>query len=117
MPKAERGVVKSPNADIFATAGDPRNSYMPLARESSPVAYSNLSRFMHGDPGGSSSLARQTSAVPVPNQRFDVDNVNNSQIDNFPVQPGRGAVPVNPFLADGPGLARAKRLPDDAETL
>jgi hypothetical protein len=113
MPKAERGVVKPPNEEH---RGDRRaNGFLPLAPSASPVTPTNLSRFMHGDAGGTGSLARQASAIPESNRRFDVDNANNSQVDNFPVQPGRGAVPVNPFLANGPGLARAMPIPDDAE--
>jgi len=113
MPKAERGIVKPPNQEY---KGDRRvNGFLPLGSSASPVTPANLSRFMHGDSGGSSDLARQPSAVHEPNRRFDVDNINNSQIDNFPVQPGKGAVPVNPFLAGGPGLARAKPIADEAK--
>ena len=112
MPKAERGVVRPPNEEH---KGDRRaNGFLPLASSASPVAPTSLSRFMHGDAGGSGSLARQASDIPDHNRQFDVDNVNNSQIDNFPVQPGRGAVPVNPFLASGPGLSRALPIADEA---
>jgi hypothetical protein len=113
MPKAERGVVKPPNEEH---KGNRRaNGFLSLAPSPSPVTPTNLSRFMHGDAGGSGSLARQASAIPESNRRFDVNNVENCQVDKFPVEPGRGAVPVNPFLAGGPGLARAMPIPDDAE--
>jgi hypothetical protein len=32
------------------------------------------------------------------------------------IEPGKGAVPVNPFLASGPGLARANLIADDAQS-
>jgi hypothetical protein len=114
MPKTEQGIVKSPDKALFRT-GHSKNGFLPLTREPSPVSRSNLSRLMHAEPGGSGSLAPEVSPVAGPTQRFDVDNVGNGQIDDFPVQPGKGAVPVNPFLATGSGLARAVPLADGAE--
>ncbi len=113
MPKAERGVVKPPNEDY---KGNHRsNGFLPLTSTTSPVTPTNLSRFMHGDAGGSGSLARQSSEVPETNRRFDVDKVGNSQFNVFPVEPGRGAVPVNPFVPGGPGLSRARPIADEAK--
>jgi hypothetical protein len=31
------------------------------------------------------------------------------------VDPGKGAIPVNPFMASRPEVARVKSLPDDAK--
>ena len=31
------------------------------------------------------------------------------------IDPGKGAVPVNPFVASGPGIARAVAIDDDAK--
>ena len=115
MPDRQRDVVKPPNEGDFK--GDRRtNGFLPLSGSGSPVTASNLSRFMHGDAGGSADLARHASPVVPANARFvDGDPGYTSQPDSA-VEPGKGAVPVNPFLASGPGVARASRIADDAKS-
>jgi hypothetical protein len=115
MPDRQRGVVKPPNEGDFK--GDRRtNGFLPLSGAGSPVTASNLSRFMHGDAGGSADLARHASPVIPANARLvDGDPGYTSQPDSA-VEPGKGAVPVNPFLASGPGLARATWIDDDAKS-
>ena len=46
--------------------------------------------------------------------RFNVDNACMPQ-PPAAIEPGKGAVPVNPFLASGPGIARAVPIDDDAK--
>lgn len=113
MPNAQRGVVQPPNLGTFSS-NRAANGFSPLTRQMSTVKPANAD-IRDGNPGGSSDLTRQPSQVQGSNHRFQVDNVGNSQINNFPVQPGQGAVPVNPFLASGPGLARAMPIADEAK--
>jgi hypothetical protein len=115
MPDRRRGVVKPPNEGDFKR--DRRtNGYLPLSGAEPPVAAPNLSRFMHGDTGGSAVLARQASPVIPANAKLvDGDPGYTSQPDSA-VEPGKGAVPVNPFLAKGPAVARTLAVADDAKS-
>jgi hypothetical protein len=116
-PRVERGVVKPPNESQFKS--DRRNNgVLTLGGAVRGTADEpNLSRFMHGDPGGSADLARRPSEVgPLPNETRFRDGDKGLSADDampFPDMPGRGAVPVNPFLASG-GVAQAHPSPDDA---
>ena len=56
-----------------------------------------------GDPGGSADLTRQPSPVAPVNHRFNVDDARMPQ-PPAAVDPGKGAIPVNPFLASA-GIA------------
>jgi hypothetical protein len=112
MPLAERGVVQPSN--IQGPMGNrANNGSVPLTRSASMVEPANA-KLKDGDPGGAGAMPRVAGDIPLPNHRFSVDNVGNSQYNDFPVQPGQGAVPVNPFLASGPGLARALPIADEA---
>jgi hypothetical protein len=115
MPDRQRGVVKPPNQGDFK--GDQRtNGFLPLSGAGLPVTLSNLSRSMRGDAGGSADLARHASPVIPANARLaDGDPGYTSQPDSA-VEPGKGAIPINPFLASGPGLARATWIADDAKS-
>jgi hypothetical protein len=115
MPARQRGVVKPPNeGDLKGNCRT--NGFLPLSGAGSPVTPANLSRFMHGDTGGSADLARHASPVIPANARLvDGDPGYTSQPDSA-VEPGKGAVAVNPFLASGPGLARATWIADDAKS-
>jgi hypothetical protein len=116
MPDRQRGVVKPPNEGDFK--GDRRtNGFLSLSGAPSPAAVSNLSRFMHVHAGGSADLVHHAPPVVLAKARFvDGDPGYTSQPQSA-VEPGKGAVPVNPFLASEPGVARANRIADDAKSL
>jgi hypothetical protein len=114
MPDRQRDVVKPPNESDFK--GDCRtNGFLPLSAAGSPVTASNLSRFMHGDAGGSADLARHASPVVPANAKLVDGDPGYTPLTPAAVKPGNGAVPVNPFLVSGPGLARAMPIADDAD--
>jgi hypothetical protein len=114
MPDSQRSVVKPPNMSGFK--GDARtNGFLSLSGAGSPVSAPNLSRFLHGDAGGSADLARRTSPVsPTTSTLVDGDPGYTLQPDSA-VEPGKGAVPVNPFVASRPGISRANGITDDAK--
>lgn len=58
-------------------------------------------------------LAGQASTVQPPNHVFNVGNVRMPQPDSA-VEPGRAAVPVNPFMAGGEAV-RALPVSDMAK--
>jgi hypothetical protein len=69
---------------------------------------------MHGDAGGSANLARQASPVIAAKPRFaDGDPGYTPQPDSA-VDPGKGAIPVDPLFVSGQGLGRAFPIADDA---
>jgi hypothetical protein len=118
MPNVQRGVVKPPNEGLFKMNDRRANGYLPLTDTKDAMPPDpNLSRFMHGDPGGSADLARRASEIgPLPNETRFREGDKGLSADApvpFPDMPGRGAVPVNPFLASG-GTAEASPSPDDA---
>jgi hypothetical protein len=110
MANVERGVVKPPNQQLQGLAAT-RSAVPPAAV---PRLRGPNSALHAGDPGGSANLTRQVSAVAPINQRFNVDDARMPQPQSA-IEPGRGDVPINPFLASGPGIARAKSIPDDAK--
>ena len=109
-PPVERGVVKPPNEGEWKS--DRRNNgYLPLTGAPKGTGDEpNLSKFMHGDPGGSSGLVRSAPAIPsTPNDGQFRDGDKGLSADAptaVASMPGRGAVPVNPFLVSG-GLVPA----------
>jgi hypothetical protein len=112
MPEREYDGVKPPNEGEFKR--DRRdNGYLPLTGASSPVATANLSRFRHGDPGGSADLTRLASPVAPPNERLREGDPGYTVLAPAAVEPGKGAVPVSPFLASG-GLVPPARIRDEA---
>jgi hypothetical protein len=113
MPDRQRGVVKPPNESAFK--GDGRtNGFLPLTTEQSPVTASNLSRFRHGGTGGSADLARHASPVVPANAKLVAGDPGYTPACPSAVEPGKGAVPVNPVLASGQGSARSIPIADDA---
>jgi hypothetical protein len=118
MPSAQKGGVQPPNLSQFAAPnGDAANGFLPLTRSASTITPTNLSRFMHGDPGGSADMTRLGSPVSPPNAGiFGSGQGDKGMSDaNYPatVQPGVGAVPVNPFKVDG-GIMPASEMKDTA---
>jgi hypothetical protein len=112
MPDRQRGVVKPPNETDFK--GDCRtNGFLPLTTAGSPVNASNLSRFRHGVAGGSADLARHASPVVPANAKLVAGDPGYTSACDSAVEPGKGAVPVNPVLS-GQGLARSIPIAGDA---
>jgi hypothetical protein len=81
------------------------NGYLPLTGSPSPVTAPNATRFGHGDPGGSGPLTKMAAPLPpIPNDgRFvggDPGRSGNYE-PSTAMEPGKGAVPVNPFRVSG----------------
>jgi hypothetical protein len=112
MARVERGVINPPNQGLQGLDANRSHHRSPdeaPPRPSSATANGNA-------PGGSADLSKVVSQVVLPSHRFSVDTVFAPPAPAA-VEPGKGAVPVNPFLASGPGIARAATLADDAQTL
>ena len=101
----QRGVVKGSNKE--GPGGDDRNNgFLGLSGGASTVHPANQA--MGGDRrNGSFPLAGGAPAIQRNMERFNVDQVGMPD-QPFPDEPGKGAVPVNPFL---PGGAAARSLP------
>jgi hypothetical protein len=115
MPAAERGVVKPPNEGEWKNNDARANGFLPLADHPSDCHPPNYGP--GGDRrGGSYSLAGEASTVHPSNRSLGGDRRGFSGDAEMPaaVEPGKGAVPVNPFLAGG-GMARAMPVADMAE--
>ena len=110
MANVERGVVKPPNQELQGLAAT--RSHTP--RAGTPASRGPTSTLPSGGPGGSADLTRQPSAVKPVSVRFNVDDAAMPQ-PRAAIEPGRGAVPVNPFLPSGPVIARARPIADDAK--
>lgn len=85
------------------------------ARSASPVKGSN-DRFANGDANnGFLPLGRQASPVKGSNEQFKF-NVSNAQMPqpDSALQPGQGAVPVNPFTGGNGVTGPALRIGDSA---
>lgn len=110
---SERGVVKPPNQSEFST-NRAANGSVPLTREASRVRGSN-EMFSHGMPGGSGPLARSASPISPPNNtKFDDGDPGYTPRPASAVEPGKGTVPVNPFLVSG-SIVPASTLRDSAK--
>jgi hypothetical protein len=108
MGSVQRGVVKGSNKE--GKGGDGRaNGFLPLGGGASTVSPPNQGA--GGDHrGGSAPLGGQASTVTPPNHRFAVGDVKMPQPASA-IEPGRGAVPVNPFQT-GPGAAKSMPIAD-----
>jgi hypothetical protein len=104
MP-VQRGVVRGSNEQ--SPAGNKKNNgFLPLSGGAGTVHPSNMG--MGGDKrNGNFPLSAGGPMTKPPDHRFNVDQVGMPD-QPFPDQPGKGAVPVNPFL---PGGAAARSLP------
>lgn len=106
MGKVERGVVRGSNQE--GPGGDKRNNgFLPLGGGAGSVHPANQA--MGGDRRmGSFPLGGGASPINPPNnKRFSVGDVEMPQPASA-IEPGKGDVPVNPFL---PGGAVARSLP------
>jgi hypothetical protein len=81
------------------------NGYLPLTGSASPVDPPNKTRFAHGDPGGSGPLTKMAAPLPpIPNDGRFRDGDPGRTADGRPstaMEPGKGDVPVNPFMISG----------------
>jgi hypothetical protein len=112
MAEMQRGVVKPPNEGEFSS-NKANNGFMPLSRDASPCRPPNET-IKDGDPGGSFSLAKMASPVNPPNMGLKDGDPGYTPRPGSAVEPGKGAVPVNPFLVSG-GIRPAMPVADMAK--
>jgi len=113
MPNVERDVVKPANEPGRAGARA-NNSFLPLTG-SPPVAQPSNESGARGDRrGGSFNLAEVASPVKTPDHRFHVEHAKMPQ-PPAAIEPGRGTVPVIPFVPGGQGINRAYPVADSAK--
>jgi hypothetical protein len=105
MPNVERDVVKAPNEPGRAGARA-ANSFLPLAGGPPAAHPSNEARKGGDRRGGSANLAELASPVKTPDHRFNIEDAKMPQPPSA-FEPGKGAVPVNPFVPGGQGINRA----------
>jgi hypothetical protein len=107
MGNVERGVVKGSNQECCG--GDRRaNGFMGLAGGASTVHPSNETSPGGDRRGGSFPLGGGAAAIHPPDHRFSVESGVPGAMSVGAEEPGKGAVPVNPFLAGG---AAARSMP------
>lgn len=103
---AQRGIVKGPNQS-GAAGNRATNGSVGLVGARGAVAPPNMG-MGNDNRGGSFSLDGSASPVNPPSaNRFNVGQVGMPD-QPFPTEPGKGAVPVNPFQ---PGGAPSRSLP------
>jgi hypothetical protein len=91
-----RSAVKPPN-EAGPGGNRANNSFLPLAGSASPHPPGGLG----GDRrNGSFPLGEIASPVHLPENRFDVETAKMPQPPSA-IEPGRGAIPVNPWDAAG----------------
>jgi hypothetical protein len=106
MAKVDRGIVKPPNQELqglAATRSHAPRAEMPVMPCPKPAPQ-----------GGSADLTRQSSPVAAASCRFNVDNACMPQPPSA-IEPGKGDVPVNPFLASGAAVIRVLPIVDGAK--
>ena len=107
----ERGVVKAPNEGEFKT--DVRaNGFLPLSDTASPIEPNER----RGGDRRAGSYPLAGGASPITTAQDRDWKVGTSSQPNMPVavEPGKGAVPVNPFQGGMPG-GRAMPIADMAK--
>lgn len=111
MGAVQRGVVKGSNQE--GAGGDHRaNGYLPLAGGTGTVHPANMAA--GGDRrAGSFPLSGGAPMIAPAQHRFNVDEVQMAQPASA-VEPGKGAVPVNPFMPGGAIARVAGQVADDA---
>jgi hypothetical protein len=110
MGTVQRGVVKGSNME--SPAGNKKNNgFLPLSGGAGTVHPSNTG--MGGDHrGGSFPLGGGAPMAKPPDHRFNVGQVG-MPAQPWPDQPGKGAVPVNPFQTGG-SAAKSMPIADEA---
>jgi len=116
MPNAERDVVKAPNEEM---RGDRRaNGFMPLTESASPVRPPNEEvggTGAHRDRrGGSADLAGGASPITLPDHKFKLEDAKMPQPPSA-FEPGKAAVPVQPFVPGGQGVNTVYPQADSAD--
>ncbi len=114
MPPKHRGVVTPPNEHAFK--GDCRtNGFLPLSAGDTPFKALSPSTPLHIEPGGSADLFRRPSPVnPINTLLANGDPGYTLQPDSA-IEPGKAAIPVNPFIASGQGFKRVDAITDDSD--
>jgi hypothetical protein len=113
MANVERGVVKGSNQE--GAGGDRRNNgFMPLGGGASTVHGSNMPTAGGDRRAGSFPLGATGAAITPPNHRFDVGMVKMPQPESA-IEPGKGTVPVNPFLPSGATARLAGQVADEGK--
>jgi hypothetical protein len=114
MGTVERGVVKGSNKE--GPGGDGRNNgFLPLSGGAATVHPANRSGPGGDRRAGSFPLGGGASPVDPPNaKRFDVGMVKMPQPESA-IEPGKGAVPVNPFLPGGAAARVAGQVADEGK--
>ncbi len=110
MAKSSHGMIKAPDQALQGLAAT-RSQIDPASKPKTPRA--DVSAIKHAA-GGSANLTPLPSPIKPADHCFDIKAAAMRQ-PAAAVEPGKGAVPINPFLACGPGLARATTLSDDAK--
>jgi hypothetical protein len=110
MGSVQRGVVRGSNKE--GPGGDHRNnSFASLAGGASPISPNEMK---DGDRrAGSFPLAGGAPAIARNMERFDVSQVLMPQPASA-IEPGKGQVPVNPFLSSGATARVAGQVADEA---
>lgn len=99
MGQVQRGVVKGSNDQ--GRGGDHRaNGYLPLAGGAGSVHPANMPGAGGDRRGGSFPLSGGAPMIAPAQHRFNVDEVQMAQPASA-IEPGKGAIPVNPFLPGG----------------
>jgi hypothetical protein len=113
MANVERGVVKGSNQE--GAGGDRRNNgFLPLGGGGSTVRPSNEMGAGGDRRNGSFPLTAGGERITPPNHRFEVGMVKMPQPESA-IEPGKGTVPVNPFLPGGAAARIAGQVADDGK--
>jgi hypothetical protein len=112
MGQVERGVVRGSNKE--GPGGDGRaNSFASLAGGAPTVHPSNIGP--GGDRrNGSFPLGGGAPAIKRNEERFNVDQVQMPQPGSA-IEPGKGQIPVNPFMPSGATARVAGYVADEAK--
>jgi hypothetical protein len=114
MGPVQHNVVTPPNQNLIGLS---RNRGMGEAFATGPADTDTPNyrgTFADGGPGGSGPLTRMASQVQGPNHRFNVANAGMSQPPSTS-DPGKGAVPVEPFTPLGRPATTNSPLRDSAQ--
>jgi hypothetical protein len=113
MGQVQRGIVRGSNKE--SPSGDGRaNGFLPLGGSSPTVHPANMPGAIGDRRNGSFPLGGGASPINPPNaKRFDVGMVKMPQPESA-IEPGKGLVPVNPFLPSGSIAMIGGQISDEA---
>jgi hypothetical protein len=113
MANVERGVIKGSNQE--GAGGDRRNNgFLPLSGGAAAVHPANMPGAQGDRRNGSFPLGATGERITPPNHKFDVGMVKMPQPESA-IEPGKGTVPVNPFLPSGAPARVAGQIADEAK--